>query len=125
MRQRVTFFHHNEDAVDPESLRVSDNAVSGPDIKAVREDRFTLGLEELPVELQEVLGAAHELHLRWASPSSYTAIGPWSSRLSPGLHVFYTPQSAKTSSVSSNQPCSLLQKLGVTECSSPNASGPA
>ncbi|KAI1879387.1 hypothetical protein JX265_002341 [Neoarthrinium moseri] len=92
MRQRTTFFHRDEDAIQPSSIKVKGRSISGPDITAVREDRFTLGLDELPSDLKELLTNISELHLRWASPARYDTLGPWTSRLPPGLHVFYTPQ---------------------------------
>lgn len=126
MRQRTTFFHRNEDAIDPASLKVSGRTLSGPDIKAVREDRFTLGLDELPAELQELLRLSQELYIRWTSPVPYQAIGPWSSRLSPGLHVFYTPQADTGANVASNDElCLLLRRLGPVECASPYVCKPS
>ncbi|KAK8138951.1 PIG-X-domain-containing protein [Apiospora sp. TS-2023a] len=123
MRQRTTFFHHNEDAIDPASLKVSGRTLSGPIIKAVREDRFTLGLDELPAELQELLRLSQELYIRWTSPVPYQAIGPWSSRLSPGLHVFFTPQADTGANVASDDElCLLLRRLGPVDCSSPQKS---
>ncbi|KAK8056609.1 hypothetical protein PG993_001836 [Apiospora rasikravindrae] len=123
MRQRTTFLHRNEDAIDPASLKVSGRTLSGPNIRAVREDRFTLGLDELPAELQELLRLSQELYIRWTSPMPYQAMGPWSSRLSPGLHVFYTPQAdAKANVASDHEICLLLRRLGSVECSSPNKS---
>lgn len=92
MRQRTTFFHGPEHAVEPASLAVAGRSLSGPDLEAVREDRLTVGLDVLPAELQELLRRSPELHIRWASPRPCDLIGPWASRLPPGLHVFYTPQ---------------------------------
>ena len=98
MRQRTTFFHHNADGIEPESLHVSlaDRSIAGPDVLAAREDRVTLALDELPSELRELLrgDATRELHVRWVAPRPYDPIGPWNSRLPPGLHVFYTPAPA-------------------------------
>ena len=42
-------------------------------------------------QLQQVLGQAHELHIRWTTQLNYNATLPFVSRTSPGLHVFYTP----------------------------------
>lgn len=100
MRQRTTFFHHNDDAIDPLALKVRDRSITGPKIKAAREDRFTFGLDELPRELQQLLQVTPELHLRWSPSNSYDTLdfGPWTSRLPSGLHVFYTPQEAEGSS---------------------------
>ena len=65
MRQRTTFFHHNEDGIEPTSLKVAGPSISAPDVLAVREDRITLGLDELPSEIHELLRNTHELHIRW------------------------------------------------------------
>ncbi|KAH6654186.1 PIG-X [Truncatella angustata] len=94
MRQRTTFFHQNEDAIEPTDLKVKGRSITGPAIKAVREDRFTFALDELPSELQQLLQNTPELHLRWSSSaaSEPVPLDPWNSSLPPGLHVFYTPR---------------------------------
>jgi hypothetical protein len=92
MRQRVTFLQDPQDSVDPKLLKVTSDSISTKELKAAREDRVTFGFDELPQELYLVLKAAHELHIRWISPRSYKTIAPLVSRLSPGLHIFYTPQ---------------------------------
>lgn len=92
MRQRITFIQQPQDSVDPKSLKVTKNDISTTGLKAAREDRVTFGFEELPQELYRVLKATHELHIRWVSESPYESIVPFVSRVSPGLHVFYTPQ---------------------------------
>lgn len=114
MRQRTTLFHHNDDAIDPLALKVSGRSLSGPNIKAVREDRFTFGLEELPQELRQLLEITPELHLRWSPSTPYDTMtsGPWTSRLPAGLHVFYTPQEAEGSS---DPICVFLHNLVPTE----------
>lgn len=91
MRQRITYFHKNENGVEPRALKLSGRSISGPDIIAEREDRITLALEELPIELQHVLRESQELYIRWQKPTAFTTIGPWNSKIPPGLHVFYTP----------------------------------
>ncbi|KAK6081993.1 protein pbn1 protein [Seiridium cupressi] len=100
MRQRTTFFHLNEDAIDPLELKIQGRSISGPSIRAVREDKFTFGLDELPSEVREILPNTAELHLRWSSSASHDlmASGPWTSRLPPGLHAFYTPHEAEQAS---------------------------
>lgn len=99
MRQRITFIQERGQGLDPASLEVEETSIRGPDIEAVREDRVTLALDELPTELQTILKDCHELHMRWISPDAYQTVGPFYSRLSPGLHVFYTPrQEAGTAS---------------------------
>lgn len=92
MRQRITFLHKPQDGPDPASLKVTDSSLTGPVLPAVREDRVTLALEELPHELRQVLQSCHELHIRWVSPYAYDIVSPLFSRLPPGFHLFYTPQ---------------------------------
>jgi hypothetical protein len=94
MRQRVTFIQKTGDAVDPASLKVADGTLTGPTLKAIREDRLTFAVDELPRELQKLLREAHELHIRWTSPTPYETVSPLLSRLPPGFHLFYTPRDA-------------------------------
>ncbi|KAL1912687.1 protease B nonderepressible form [Sporothrix stenoceras] len=93
MRQRTTFFHQPESPVDPALLRLVDATLTGPTIEAAREDRVTLGLDELPVELAGLLAnSVQDLHVLWAARAAGTElVGPLLSLVSPGLHVFYTP----------------------------------
>lgn len=98
MRERITFFHYAGDAVDPAKLKVSKSAVKGPEHpRAAREDRLTLAVDELPDELRSLLAGAHELHVRWSAADEYSAVAPLYSRVSPGLHVSYTPRKDKAS----------------------------
>ncbi|KAI1085756.1 PIG-X [Whalleya microplaca] len=118
MRQRTTFFHKNEHGIEPSALQIASRSISGPDILAVREDRVTLALEELPLELQEVLRESQELYIRWNAPLAYETIGPWNSRLPPGLHVFYTP--GQGDNTNGELLCRLLRTaFGALDCSTP------
>ena len=92
MRQRITFIQDPADSVNPELLQVSQNSIATKSLKAAREDRITFGFEELPQELYRVLKASHEVHIRWAGDRAFEGKGPLIGRISPGLHVFYTPQ---------------------------------
>ncbi|KAI2618671.1 PIG-X-domain-containing protein [Hypomontagnella submonticulosa] len=117
MRQRITFFHQNEHGIEPASLKLAGRSLSGPDIVAEREDRITLALEELPVELQHLLRESRELYVRWQKPVAYQTIGPWSSKIPPGLHVFYTP--GDSDRPDSGRLCRLFRTaFGPLECSS-------
>ncbi|KAI1417805.1 PIG-X-domain-containing protein [Hypoxylon sp. FL1857] len=121
MRQRITFFHKNENGVEPRALRIAGRSLSGPDIVAEREDRITLALEELPIELQHVLREAQELYIRWQKPVPYTTIGPWSSKIPPGLHVFYTPGNSEKPD--GGRLCRLFRTaFGPLDCSSTSGS---
>lgn len=92
MRQRITLLHAPEDAIDPNSVKITSNSLALPLLKAAREDRITFGLEELPQEIHYVLKRSHELHIRHVNNVSYESISPLVSRVSPGLHVYYSPQ---------------------------------
>ncbi|CRG88608.1 Protein pbn1 [Talaromyces islandicus] len=65
------------------------------ELDAAKEERFTFGAAELPDELSQVLTATHEFHIRWATERNYDAVSPFLSRVSPGLHVYYTPLEGK------------------------------
>jgi hypothetical protein len=92
MRQRITFLHKPEDAIDPKSIKVTADSLAASGLKAAREDRITFGFDELPKEVYYVLRQSHELRIRYVNSISYEPISPLLSRLSPGLHVYYSPQ---------------------------------
>lgn len=91
MRERITYFHPQGAGVDPKQLEIEDTKVQGPATEAVQEHRIALTLPELPSELAALLRDLQDLNLRWATSASYETLEPFSSRLSPGLHVSYTP----------------------------------
>ncbi|GAB1320121.1 protease B nonderepressible form [Madurella fahalii] len=116
MRERITFVQKLGDSLEPSALKVDDGIISGPEVHAVREDRLTIGLDELPAELQTLLKGADELHIRWVSPAAYEAISPLLARLPPGFHVFYTP--GRDDDAVSDTLCSSLAKIfGDISCS--------
>jgi hypothetical protein len=100
VRQRITFLHKAGKALPPSALRVTDDSIHGSELEAAREERLTIALDELPSELRDVLQDSHELHVRWVSPYAYESLSPVLSRLSPGLHVLYTPQHRGDASLS-------------------------
>ncbi|KAG7114950.1 Protein pbn1 like protein [Verticillium longisporum] len=91
MKQRVTFIHKTGGGINPESLDIGQHGIKGPDLEAVREDRLTWGIDELPDAFKELARDSKALHVRWASSAAYTTVSPLLSRVSPGLHIFYTP----------------------------------
>lgn len=92
MKRRITLIHRPEDGIDPASVRVEGDAVSGPEVHAAREERLTFRLDELPDDVVDLLGRrASQLHVKWATSSSYELPELLSSRVPPGLHGFYTP----------------------------------
>lgn len=120
MRQRITFLHRPQDGVDPATFKITDTSLSGPVLSAVREDRITLALEELPEELRHFLQSCHELHIRWVSPRPFDSVSPLLSRLSPGFHLFYTPGSH---TIPADQLCATLEAaFGPLDCKTPETS---
>ncbi|KAF2026085.1 PIG-X-domain-containing protein [Setomelanomma holmii] len=95
MKQRITYVVTNPESFAPEQLSVTnsyDQDVLGvKGVRAAKEHRFTFGLYELPRELSTALQQWHELHIRWASSTAYISTAPFTSRVSPGLHIFFTP----------------------------------
>ncbi|KAK5944669.1 protease B nonderepressible form [Knufia obscura] len=118
MRRRSTFIPSPGFDYDPSKLKIDGRHLSFAGLKAAREERLTLGLNELPAEVVEVLQKSHELHVRWVSSESYNRSSPYFSSLTPGLHVHYTP------SAEGDEPlCPLLQTLysPSLRCSTANA----
>ncbi|KAH8910043.1 PIG-X-domain-containing protein [Coniochaeta sp. PMI_546] len=121
MRQRVTFITKPVDALDPDKLSIVDGTLTGPLISAVREDRLTFALDELPGAIQKILKDSHELHIRWSSPTPSETVSPLVSRIPPGFHVFYTPRNA--SAAESESLCLALRSLfGDINCRTPKHS---
>lgn len=90
MRERITYVH--EDAnLDPSSLDIQEAGLLGPLIDTTRQVRVSIPFDELPNELAELFKAFDGLHVRWASPLQYETLDPFTSRISPGIHVSYTP----------------------------------
>ena len=119
MRRRSTFVHDSSVDFNPSELQVTLDKVSHSGLQAAREERVTYSFDELPVELQQVLSHAHELHLRWATEALHTPVAPFLSRISSGLHVFYTPLEGHTD----DSLCPLLRKAfsDQLKCQSPSS----
>jgi hypothetical protein len=96
MRQRITFIQEPQDSVNPKTIEITKkdtvSSLSAKNVIAAREDRITFGFEELPQELYRLLKGSHESHVRWVTDREYVTLGPMVSRMSPGLHVFWTGQ---------------------------------
>lgn len=109
MRRRATYITHPSHAVNPDDIIVRPNQFLLGALKAAREERLTLGLEELPSEVADVLRDSHELHIRWSQEKPYATTGPFLSRIPPGLHIQYTP--LKEDNQTDDQLCSLVRTL--------------
>lgn len=93
MRQRITFPQDPQYSTDPKVLKVDKKGITTlEDIKSARELQITFTLEELPQELYKVFKASQEVNIKWVTSKQFESIPPMVSRLSPGLHVFYTPK---------------------------------
>lgn len=92
MRERVTFVHPVGAWADDDELpEVRESGLLGPHLDTAREDRLTIPIDELPTDLKTTFQDFHHVSIRWASPLAYDTVEPFGSRLSPGLHVIYTP----------------------------------
>ncbi|VZH96890.1 unnamed protein product [Fusarium fujikuroi] len=118
MRERVTFIH-NDYTLDPEQLDNQEAGLLGPQIESVRQDKLTIPFDELPSELTDILQEYEALHIRWASPVRSETLDPFTSRISPGLHVYVTPESPN--SCNPTKLCGWLQRFGPLACSKPEA----
>ncbi|KAH8815647.1 PIG-X [Xylogone sp. PMI_703] len=123
MRQRITFLQRPEDAYDPSQLQLTQTSILAKNLRGARQERVTFSFESLPQELYRVLKSSYEIHIRWASPNPYETIPPIVSRVSPGLHIFYTPQQNTTNSSKlrfyRDLLCSLIKKIfGTVDCES-------
>lgn len=120
MRRRATYITDSSRAVNPKDIQVDGNQLLLGAIKAAREERLTLGLNELPKEVAEILQASHELHIRWAPEHLFTTVTPFLSRISPGLHIFYTPLKESQQ----DRLCGLIHKIfgQSLRCESPQTS---
>ncbi|KJZ77017.1 hypothetical protein HIM_03338 [Hirsutella minnesotensis 3608] len=123
MRERVTFISPPDGGIDPKDLDVQPAGLLGPSTRCVRQDRLTLGLDELPRELADLLSGYRALHLRWASPRKYDTLEPFSSRQSPGLRVYLTPSPEKAPNLT--KLCEALQALGPLKCMDSESFTPA
>ncbi|OXV09812.1 hypothetical protein Egran_02425 [Elaphomyces granulatus] len=91
MKRRVTFVFDGDSPFEPDQAQVTNDSLLIRDLHAAKEDRATFSFTELPIELWQVLKQSHELHIRWAAELPYNATTPFSSRVSPGLHILFTP----------------------------------
>ncbi|KAF1915531.1 PIG-X, partial [Ampelomyces quisqualis] len=124
MKQRLTYVVKSPESFTPDLLEVkndgSKDTFAFKGVQAAKEHRITLGLDELPSELSAALQEWHELHIRWASPTAYSSTPPFTSRVSSGLHVLFTP-------LESTREAALCEQLHVfittgLKCSSTNES---
>lgn len=91
MKERITFVHPPGGELDPKDFDVQPTGLLGPTINTMREDRITIPIDEIPANFASTLRQFRSLQVRWASSKQQNTISPFSSRISPGLHVSYIP----------------------------------
>ncbi|PFH59861.1 hypothetical protein XA68_11753 [Ophiocordyceps unilateralis] len=120
MRERVTFVHSPDAHVEPSALQLQPAGLVGPATTAIRQDRLTFALNELPLELGSFLRTAGAVHVRWTTAEEHDSLEPFSSRLSPGLWLSFTPLTDGGPN-SVRTLCGLLQAFGPLDCMTPEA----
>lgn len=87
MRRRITFVQDSNTPFDRKQATLTSDSLTIRDLDALREERLTVSLKELPAELQQLLQEAGKVHIRWATDREVDTVAPFSSRVAPGLHV--------------------------------------
>ncbi|KAF2404613.1 PIG-X-domain-containing protein [Trichodelitschia bisporula] len=111
MRERITYLIHPGSDFDPSDIEITSTTLAVSGLNADKEHQITIGFEQLPKEIWQVLKDLHELHIRWASPRPYSTVAPFVSRVSPGLHISLTPRNDSTSNSDLPALCPLLKTL--------------
>ncbi|KAF3935743.1 hypothetical protein ABW19_dt0209579 [Dactylella cylindrospora] len=93
MKRRVTFITSPKEEIPEHALRLTEDSLEVRYLKAVREERFTFGFDELPQVAKDVLKQTHELYVRFDNGKDFNEewAGPFPSRLPLGTHVLVVP----------------------------------
>src|ERR1700753_328545 len=92
MRERVTYVLQKGELVfKPDQIETTKTSLAISNIEAIKEHHIVFSSPEIPPEIWRVLRTCHELHIRWSTAQSYNLVAPYTSRVSPGLHVSFTP----------------------------------
>lgn len=94
MRQRITFIHEPQDAIDPKSFDLSNDKKQGPrltlkGLKAAREDRIVWAYDELPQDVRDIFERTDETHIKHVQRGSSKSLPPFNARVGAGLHVSF------------------------------------
>ena len=92
MRERVTYILRSPSSdFNPSQLTVTTTNFAINGLDAYKEDHLTFSYDQIPQSLWRVLRNCHEFHIRWSSTFPYQPLPPFVSRVTPGLHVSFTP----------------------------------
>ncbi|KAK0645888.1 PIG-X [Cercophora newfieldiana] len=113
MRERITYLQKLGSSLPPSALTITPTSLTGPSVSAIREERLTFALDELPAELSSILkNDVHELHVRWVNPVAYESVGAMVARVPGGWHLFWTPVLGKESQKEGGRGARLCEVLG-------------
>jgi hypothetical protein len=92
MKQRTTYIITDPESTHPDNFVLEPQSLHIKTLHAAREDRLTIGYNELPPEIWNVLKQCNEVFIRWSTSRPYESVDPYGSRVPAGLHVFLKPQ---------------------------------
>jgi hypothetical protein len=92
MKQRTTYIITDPESTHPDNFVLESQSLHIKTLHAAREDRLTIGYNELPPELWNVLKQCNEVFIRWSTSRPYESVDPFGSRVPAGLHVYLKPQ---------------------------------
>jgi hypothetical protein len=88
MKQRTTYLVSSPEATHSDNFVIEFTSLQIRSLQAAREDRYTIGYDELPTQIQNVLSQCNELLIRWSTGKPYASVDPYGSRVPAGLHIF-------------------------------------
>jgi hypothetical protein len=107
MRERVTYIvRKGRSEFDPKRIEVGKTSIAVSEIDAMKEHQITLPVSEIPADIWRVLRNCQQLHIRWSTAQTQDLVAPYVSRITPGLHVGFTPVQGR----SAKRLCSLLRQ---------------
>lgn len=89
MRQRITFIHEPHDAIDSKSFQITKESFTLKGLRAAREDKITLNLDDVPKHIKDFLERAREVHIKHVQTSSDKTLAPLDAQIASGLHVSF------------------------------------
>ncbi|RPA71760.1 PIG-X-domain-containing protein [Ascobolus immersus RN42] len=89
MKQRTTFLiPKSAPFITPESLEYDGETLRLNEVEAWRQERWTVGVEEVPEILRNTFSQLDHLEARWQSKESGDRVNPFAGSTTPGAHFF-------------------------------------